>query len=314
MAILGIDEVGRGPWAGPLVVGACLLPEPIEGLNDSKKLTAKKREELAEIIREKAIFGLGWIPAEELDQLGLTESLCKAAREAVSKITGDFDEVIIDGTMNFLRGTEYENITQFLPKADQLVPEVSAASIIAKVSRDHYMYELADKYPGYGFEKHVGYGTAAHKAAIEELGLCPEHRRSFRPIAQFAAKETAKPKKAHKAKAKQTVDAGAHAEAIVAKALGLKNHTIIARNWKTKFCEIDIVSSFEGVVYFTEVKYSRNTANSRGLDRIDNKKLEQMRFAAEAYTASSSIKCDVRLAVAEVSGDNFRITAFQVLS
>lgn len=311
MAILGIDEVGRGPWAGPLVVGACLLPEPIEGLNDSKKLTAKKREELANIIREKAIFGLGWIPAEELDQLGLTESLCKAAREAVSQITGDFDEVIIDGTMNFLRGTEYENIAQFLPKADQLVPEVSAASIIAKVSRDHYMYELAAKYPGYGFEKHVGYGTAAHKAAIEELGLCPEHRRSFRPIAEFAKKE--KPKKNRKAKAKQTVDTGARAEAIVAEALRRKNHAIIARNWKTKYCEIDIVSSFEGVVYFTEVKYSRNTAQSSGLDRIDNKKLEQMRFAAEAYIASSSIKCDVRLAVAEVSGDNFRITAFQVL-
>ena len=311
MAILGIDEVGRGPWAGPLVVGACLLPEPIEGLNDSKKLSVKKREELAKIIREKAIFGLGWISAEELDQLGLTESLCKAAREAVSQITGDFDEIIIDGTMNFLRGTKYESIVQFMPKADQLVPEVSAASIIAKVSRDHYMYEIAEKYPGYDFEKHVGYGTAAHKAAIEKLGLCPEHRRSFRPIAEFAKKE--KPQKPRKTKAKQTVDAGAHAEEIVAKALSLKNHAIIARNWKTKFCEIDIVSSFEGVVYFTEVKYSRNTLDSRGLDRIDSKKLEQMRFAAEAYIASSSIKCDVRLAVAEVSGDNFRITAFQVL-
>ena len=311
MAILGIDEVGRGPWAGPLVVGACLLPEPIEGLNDSKKLSVKKREELAKIIREKAIFGLGWISAEELDQLGLTESLCKAAREAVSQITGDFDEIIIDGTMNFLRGTKYESIAQFMPKADQLVPEVSAASIIATVSRDHYMYEIAEKYPGYGFEKHVGYGTAAHKAAIEKLGLCPEHRRSFRPIAEFAKKE--KPQKPRRIKAKQTVDAGAHAEEIVAKALSLKNHAIIARNWKTKFCEIDIVSSFEGVVYFTEVKYSRNTLDSRGLDRIDSKKLEQMRFAAEAYIASSSIKCDVRLAVAEVSGDNFRITAFQVL-
>lgn len=311
MAILGIDEVGRGPWAGPLVVGACLLPEPIEGLNDSKKLSAKKREALAEIIREKAIFGLGWIPVAELDELGLTEALCKAARDAVSQISGEFDEVIIDGTMNFLRGTKYENIAQFLPKADQLVPEVSAASIIAKVSRDHYMYELADKFPGYGFEKHVGYGTAAHKAAIEELGLCPEHRRSFRPIAELAKRE--KPKKVRKTKAKQSVDAGARAEAIVAEALRRKKHTIIARNWKTKFCEIDIVSSYEGVVYFTEVKYCRNTTNSSGVDRVNNKKLEQMRFAAEAYIASSSVKCEVRLAVAEVSGDNFRITAFQVL-
>lgn len=312
MAILGIDEVGRGPWAGPLVVGACLLPEAIEGLNDSKKLTAKKREELAEAIRKKAIFGLGWISAAELDELGLTEALCKAARDAVSQISGQFDEVIIDGTMNFLRGTKYENIAQFLPKADQLVPEVSAASIIAKVSRDHYMYELANKYPGYGFEKHVGYGTAAHKEAIEKLGLCPEHRRSFRPIAEFAKKEAVKPKK-RKAKATPAIAPGARAEAIVAEALRRKNHTIIARNWKTKYCEIDIVSSFNGVVYFTEVKYCRNTSNSRGLDRIDSKKLEQMRFAAESYIASSSIKCDVKLAAAEVSGDNYRITAFEVL-
>lgn len=312
MAILGIDEVGRGPWAGPLVVGACLLPESIEGLTDSKKLSVKKREFLAEEIRQHADFGLGWISAQELDQLGLTESLCKAAREAVSQIKGEFDQVIIDGTINFLRGTKYENISQVVPKADFLVPEVSAASIIAKVSRDHYMYELADKYPGYGFESHVGYGTAAHKKAIEELGICEEHRKSFKPIAQFIVKHpTTKPKR--KAKAKQTVDAGARAEAIVAEALRRKNHSVIARNWKTKFCEIDIVSSFEGVVYFTEVKYSKNTSKSSGIDRIDDKKLEQMKFAAEAYIASSSVKCSVRLAVAEVSGEDFRITRFLVL-
>ena len=311
MAILGIDEVGRGPWAGPLVVGACFLPTPIEGLTDSKKLSVKKREELAEEIREKAIFGLGWIPAEELDSLGLTEALCKAARDAVSQINAEFDEVIIDGTINFLRGTEHENICQIKPKADLLVPEVSAASIIAKVSRDHYMYELAEKYPNYGFEKHVGYGTAAHKKAIEDFGLCPEHRRSFRPIAQFAKLEKdPKVQKKHKEKA---AEAGKHAEDIVAEALRRRGHNIIARNWRTKFCEIDIVSSYNNTVYFTEVKYCRNTAKSSGLDRIDDKKLEQMRFSAEAYVASSTLKCQVKLAAAEVSGDNFRITKFVIL-
>ena len=305
MAILGIDEVGRGPWAGPLVVGACLLPEEIDGLTDSKKLSIKKREQLAEEIRKHADFGLGWISAQELDQLGLTEALCKAARDAVAQIKGDFDEVIIDGTINFLRGTQYENISQVVPKADFLVPEVSAASIIAKVSRDHYMYELAEKYPGYGFEKHVGYGTAAHKKAIEELGICEEHRRSFKPIAQFAAKQSPKRKKA-----KKEVNPGARAEAIVAEALRRKNHTIIARNWKTKFCEIDIVSSFNNTVYFTEVKYSKNRS---GLERITDEKLKQMRFAAEAYIASSSVKCDVKLAAAEVSGEEYRITRFLIL-
>jgi ribonuclease HII len=312
LAILGIDEVGRGPWAGPLVVGACLLPEKIDGLTDSKKLSIKKREQLAEEIRKHADFGLGWISAQELDQLGLTEALCKAARDAVAQIKGDFDEVIIDGTINFLRGTQYENISQVVPKADFLVPEVSAASIIAKVSRDHYMYELAEKYPGYGFEKHVGYGTAAHKKAIEELGICDEHRRSFKPIAQFAAKQAPKRKKA-----KKEVNPGARAEAIVAEALRRKNHTIIARNWKTKFCEIDIVSSFNNTVYFTEVKYRKSDKSGSPLEAIDKKKLEQMQFAAETFMGDAEKNATVdmdgeliakkqpQLAVAAVAGVDF---------
>ena len=186
--ILGIDEVGRGPWAGPLVVGACVLKEKIEGLTDSKKLSAKRREVLAEEIQAKAFCGLGWISAEELDQLGLGKALRKACRLAVEKIQesgASFNEIIIDGTINFLSDTALAPYVQVLPKADFLIEEVSAASIIAKVARDKYMAkEAAIRFPGYGFEKHVGYGTAAHKAAIEKLGVCPEHRRSFRPIAE----------------------------------------------------------------------------------------------------------------------------------
>ena len=185
--ILGIDEVGRGPWAGPLVVGACVLKEPIEGLTDSKKLSPKRREILAKEIQAKAFCGLGWVYAEELDKIGLSAALRKACRLAVKEVqaTGaNFNEIIIDGTINFLSDTALVHYTQILPKADFLIPEVSAASIIAKVARDHYMQTVvAEKYPGYGFEKHVGYGTAAHKAAIAKLGVCPEHRHSFKPIA-----------------------------------------------------------------------------------------------------------------------------------
>jgi ribonuclease HII len=282
-------------------VGACLLPEKIEGLTDSKKLSAKKREALADEIRERANYGLGWIPAQELDELGLTESLCKACREAVSQIKGDFDQIVIDGTINFLRGTKHEKIVQVVPKADFLVPEVSAASIIAKVSRDQYMYDLADKYPGYGFEKHVGYGTAAHKKAIEELGVCDEHRRSFRPIAQFLGQGPTN----HKRQSD-----GQRAEAIVAEALRRKKHTILERNWRTKYCEIDIISEFDSVIYFTEVKYSKNRS---GIERITDDKLKQMRFAAEAYLSIYSISSPAKLAAAEVSGKEFRISSFLVL-
>ena len=204
MSILGIDEVGRGPWAGPLVIGAVILPKDDNGnypswvaeLTDSKKLTKKKREELSAIILNEApATGLGWVSASEIDQLGLSESLKLATRRAIEEVRKTktpFTEVVIDGTVNFLKGTSLENYVTVLKKADFLIKEVSAASIIAKVARDNHMVQLAEKYPNYGFEKHVGYGTAAHKAALAKYGACPEHRTSFKPIKnpdKFTTKE-----------------------------------------------------------------------------------------------------------------------------
>lgn len=294
--LLGIDEVGRGPWAGPLVVGACVLREPIEGLNDSKKLTAKHREKLAAEIHEKAYCGLGWVSAAELDELGLSAALRKACREAVEAVQGqkpEFNEIIIDGTINFLSDTPLGKYVSVLPKADALVPEVSAASIIAKVARDNYMIELAERFPGYGFEKHVGYGTALHRAALEELGPCEEHRKSFRPVAELA----------------HNVEAGHKGEDAAAKYLEGLGHKILARNWKTKWCEIDIVSEKDDVFYFVEVKYRRIGG---GLDAITPKKQEQMRFAAELYLKKFQNK-SARLAAIAVSGDNYQVTDFLVL-
>ena len=305
MAILGIDEVGRGPWAGPLVVGACVLGDAkIDGLTDSKKLTAKKREALAPVIQEKATVGLGWVSAKELDKIGMTAALCKACREAVKQIHVPFHEIIIDGTINFLRDTPLASHVQVLTKADLLVPEVSAASIVAKVARDEYMQKLAEKYPGYGFEKHVGYGTAAHRKALEELGVCPEHRKSFKPIAELVGKTKTKKKATNSTKAR-----GDKGEEAACKYLTESGHEIVARNWKNKFCEIDIVSEFNGVLCFTEVKYRKAGA---GLDAIDKKKLEKMRFAAEFYLTKNGGGAAI-LAAAEVSGDNYEVTDFLVL-
>ena len=305
MAILGIDEVGRGPWAGPLVVGACVLGDAkIEGLTDSKKLTAKKREALAPIIQEKAAVGLGWVSAAELDKIGMTAALCKACRAAVKQIHIPYHEIIIDGTMNFLRDTPLASHVQVLTKADLLIPEVSAASIVAKVARDDYMHKLAEKYPGYGFEKHVGYGTAAHRKALEELGVCPEHRKSFKPIAALMGIKTESQKPTNSTKAR-----GNRGETAVCKYLEESGHEIIARNWKNKYCEIDIVSKFNGVLCFTEVKYRRKGA---GLDAIDKKKLEKMRFAAEFYLTKNGGGAAI-LAAAEVAGDNYEVTDFLVL-
>ena len=165
-------------------------------------------------------------------------------------------------------------------KADDLIREVSAASIIAKVARDRYMIELAKKYPEYGFEKHVGYGTAAHRKAIERYGICPEHRRSFEPcksLTGFCKKEVIK---------KNTTKIGKCGEDVASEYLVRQGHKIVARNYKTYFYEIDIVSICDNKIYFTEVKYRKNGDFGGGLMAVDGKKQRQMRYAAESFLKS----------------------------
>lgn len=318
MAILGIDEVGRGPWAGPLAIGAVILPDQkpdwVDELNDSKKLNIKKREKLNELIlKEAAATGLGWVSSAEIDELGLSASLKLAARRAVEEIQKKhvpFTEIIIDGTINFLAGTKLENYVTILPKADFLIKEVSAASIIAKVARDHYMYELAEKYPAYGFEKHVGYGTAAHQKALKEHGICPEHRKSFRPIQKFVKQPSAPTKTTH-----TTKQIGDLAEAKVREFLKKHDHKILEHNAKSKYYEIDIVSLKNRTLYFTEVKYRKNAEHGAPLEMITSKKQKQMKFAAECYLkAHPELKAfKPILASAAVSGERPKIEDFIVL-
>ena len=179
--IIGIDEVGRGAWAGPLVVGAVLFDDTIaiEGLTDSKKLTRSKRTVLDLEIRQKALgVGLGWVSAKTIDAIGLSAALKLASRRAIAHIRGEYDEIVIDGTIALLDHPK----VRLMKKADLLVPCVSAASIVAKVARDNYMAHLDGIFPGYNFSRHVGYGTLYHQAAIKENGVTPLHRLSFSPL------------------------------------------------------------------------------------------------------------------------------------
>jgi ribonuclease HII len=181
MITVGIDEVGRGCWAGPLVAGAVIIHNPINGLKDSKKLSAAQREHLStEILLMAQAVGIGWVSPQEVDILGLTNAVGLAMSRALEQITDKYDEIIIDGSYNFFPDNAK---AKTLIKADDLVPVVSAASIVAKVARDNYMYEAAKLYPAYGFEKHVGYGTAAHKAALLIHDVTPLHRMSYKPVA-----------------------------------------------------------------------------------------------------------------------------------
>ncbi|HMM62371.1 MAG TPA: ribonuclease HII [Candidatus Saccharibacteria bacterium] len=304
--ILGIDEVGRGPWAGPLVVGAVVLGGiAIDGLTDSKKLTKRRREELDVIIRDKASgYGLGWVSANEIDEIGLSAALVLASKRAVEQINAPYHEIIIDGTINFLSGTNKGGYVKTLKKADLLIPSVSAASIIAKVARDNYMIDQDAAYPGYGFKTHVGYGTAVHREAIKRLGVTPLHRLSFAPLIKYSAsKSSVRTDNKSNPMVQSTKQIGDSAEDSAVKYLKSHGHKIIDRNWKTKFCEIDIISTLGDVTYFTEVKYRQKPNQGGGLAAITPKKLRQMKFAAEYYTAiNQSIETNLRLAAISLTG------------
>ncbi len=291
--ILGIDEAGRGPWAGPLVVGAVVLGGvQITGLTDSKKLTKKKRELLyGEIVERAQAATTGWVSADELDMVGMREALRLATRRAVEQIHVPYSEIIIDGTVNFLADTGKGKYVTIMPKADLLVPSVSAASIMAKVERDWYMTEQDALYPEYGFKNHAGYGVAKHRAAIEQFGVTPLHRLSFAPLAKYRMDSPVRhPERDSVFNQKETTKKiGDRAEDEAANYLMRHGHEIIERNWKTKYCEIDIVSRKNDTLYFTEVKYRKSAHQGSGMAAITPKKLNQMRYAAKFYAHSQKI-------------------------
>lgn len=173
MALCGIDEAGRGPIAGSLVVAGVVLNRPVEGLMDSKKVSEKKRELLYPQIIENATYHIVSFPAHSVDELGISECMRIALQEIQEKMPSD--NYLFDGNTTFGVGN-----LQTMVKADAKVPEVSAASILAKVTHDREMIEFSKLYPEYDFEKHKGYGTKAHIDAIKAHGYTPEHRRSFK--------------------------------------------------------------------------------------------------------------------------------------
>jgi ribonuclease HII len=182
----GVDEAGRGPLAGPVVAAAVILDRrrPIRGIADSKLLEAGLREELAaKICRRSVAWGLGWADVEEIDRLNILQATLLAMRRALVALQLAPAHVIVDGDRcPSLDGLALECTIEAVVAGDASVRCVGAASILAKVERDRYMCELSSRFPGYGFERHKGYGTPEHLAALGRLGPCPLHRRSFAPV------------------------------------------------------------------------------------------------------------------------------------
>lgn len=176
--ICGVDEAGRGPLAGPVCAAACILPQGLElpGLNDSKKLTEKRREALFEPIKEQALaYGIAFATVEEIEEWNILGATFLAMNRAIEQLTAVPDLALIDG--NRTKGIQVP--ARAVIHGDAVCADIAAASILAKVTRDRYMLEMAEKYPEYGFEQHKGYGTKAHYAAIREYGPCEIHRPSF---------------------------------------------------------------------------------------------------------------------------------------
>jgi ribonuclease HII len=181
LGLCGVDEAGRGPLAGPVVAAAVMLDpaRPIDGLRDSKKLSAGARERLADAIRERAA---AWCVAEasvaEIDKLNILHATMLAMQRAVAGLERAPDDVWVDGN----RCPDWTWRSQAVVKGDDKVAAIAAASILAKTARDQFMCRLDEEYPAYGFAKHMGYGTAAHLVALKAHGACPHHRRSFAPV------------------------------------------------------------------------------------------------------------------------------------
>lgn len=179
--LCGVDEAGRGPLAGPVVAAAVMLDpaRPVDGLRDSKKLSAAARERLADLIRERAA---AWCVAEasvaEIDAANILQATMLAMQRAVAGLGRAPDDVWVDGN----RCPNWGWRSQAVVKGDDKVAAIAAASILAKTTRDAFMCHLHEAYPAYGFARHMGYGTAAHLAALKAHGACPQHRRSFAPV------------------------------------------------------------------------------------------------------------------------------------
>ena len=190
--ICGVDEAGRGPLAGPVSAAAVILDpaRPIEGLADSKKLSEKQRDRLAPLIRARALaWAVAYAEVEEIDRLNILQATLLAMRRAVEALSIRPQQVLVDGLYCPQTGIP----SQAIVKGDSKVAAISAASILAKTARDELMLQLHGRYPQYGFDAHKGYPTAAHLAALREHGVSVVHRKTFKPVRQFAANHSGEP-------------------------------------------------------------------------------------------------------------------------
>ena len=305
--IAGVDEVGRGPLAGPVVAAAVILPKEckIEGVDDSKKLSPKKREELYDVILETALaYGIGVISNERIDEINILQATYEAMRQALAQLAPQPQYILADAVTI----PRIETPQQGIVKGDEKSISIGAASIVAKVYRDRMMEEYDKTYPGYGFASNKGYGAQEHLDAIRRQGITPIHRRSF--LKHFLPQEGDSP-----------TERGNRGETLTAKQMQRMGYEILERNYRAVGGEIDIIAKKGGYIIFTEVKYRKSSEKGLPAEAVNTRKQQHIIGAAKAYIAEHCLTeqgFDFRFDVAEVLTEGgktyFRYTedAFQL--
>jgi len=266
--IAGIDEAGRGPWAGPVVAGAVVLPEGcyISGLADSKTLSPKKREQFFKIIKEKAIFySTGIIKSKEIDNLNILQATFKAMKRALEKLPTRPQFLLVDGNRR-IPGIDIPQLA--LVKGDSLSLSIQAAGVLAKVTRDQIMHRLDKKFPSYGFSRHKGYGTREHEKKLKRFGPTALHRFSFSPVEKTSRSFTKK-------------QLGKWGEEKAVQFLEGNGYKILSQNVRTRLGEIDILAEDSETVVFIEVKTRASDRFGRGEESVSL--LKQRRLIKLAF-------------------------------
>jgi len=284
--IAGVDEAGRGPLAGPVVAAAVIFsPGNIpDGLRDSKKLSAKRREILADEIRACArAIGVGMVHEQEIDRTNILQASLQAMREAVGQLSLTPAQVQVDGKFT-IPDLLIDQIA--IVGGDDTVAEISAASIIAKTTRDAMMISYHVLFPDYGFKSHKGYGSSFHMAALKEHGRCPIHRRSFRPVNTVS-------NTAYRYFGQES-NYGRMGEIIAGMFLIRAGYTLLAHAYHAgRSGEIDLIATYQGAMIFVEVKSFGNDADdTAALERVTPGKQKQIARVAEVYLQSREIEED----------------------
>ena len=294
--IAGIDEAGRGALAGPVVAAAVVLPkelpaETAELIDDSKKLTARRRETAYDTIRRVAVaYGVGVEDADRVDMLGIVPATKSAMRHAIRECGTRIDFLLIDAVTNIGIATPSKSII----RGDSKSLSIAAASIVAKVYRDRIMSKVMEsRHPGYGFAAHKGYGTKSHLEALAELGPCPIHRRSFKPVSQMIADQswdalgdTSVSNISGRGGLRLPSGMGKNAEDAAVEHLRTRKYVILARNYKTRQGEIDIIAEHNDSLVFIEVKARGSAKFGSPIESITPSKLRRLEYVATSYIAA----------------------------